>query len=533
MKFNQETQRYFLPVLFALTLIFGFVLGSRMQSAKIGVGNNSIDNEQVQKISDILQLLDARYVDKIDKDKIFEETISEMLHKLDPHSNYMSAKEMQAVSESIDGKFGGVGIRFQIIRDTVCITNIIDDSPSQEVGIKAGDKIIKINKKQFCGKKITNEMVLSNLKGEAGTTVEVTIVRNKKLVSFTITRGEIPLKTVSGIYMLDKETGYIAIEQFSIPTADEFHAAALKLKEMGMKKLVLDLRNNGGGVLQSSTMIADEFLLKGSVILKTKGRKEEEKIYYATSGGILENISAVILVNAASASASEILAGALQDNDRAIIMGRRTYGKGLVQEDSPLRDGSNVRITIARYYTPSGRCIQKPYNGKYEDYLKDESRNQNGELFHLDSSLYVDSLKFKTRGGRTVYGGGGITPDVFVPYDTIESSFYLSQLLFSGAFQSFSFDFVANKRTVYTSPQDFCQRFVVSDLNLQSFIVYAEKTYNVMPNKIELKRSKRYIINNLKAEIARQLWSEEGYYRVINKQDNEISSALRQLIKMK
>ena len=241
----------------------------------------------------------------------------------------------------------------------------------------------------------------------------------------------------------------------------------------------------------------------------------------------------MILVNAASASASEILAGALQDNDRAIIMGRRTYGKGLVQEDSPLRDGSNVRITIARYYTPSGRCIQKPYNGKYEDYLKDESRNQNGELFHLDSSLYVDSLKFKTRGGRTVYGGGGITPDVFVPYDTTESSFYLSQLLFSGAFQSFSFDFVANKRTVYTSPQDFCQRFVVSDLNLQSFIFYAEKTYNVIPNKIELKRSKRYIINNLKAEIARQLWSEEGYYRVINKQDNEISSALRQLIKMK
>ena len=366
MKFNQEKQRYALPVLFALTLIFGLVLGRNLSGINQGNGNSSINNEQIQKISEILQILDSRYVDKINKDKVFEETISEMLHKLDPHSNYISAKEMQAVSESIDGKFGGVGIRFQIIRDTVCITNIIDGSPSQNVGIKAGDKIIKINKKQFCGKAITNEMVLSNLKGKAGTTVDVTIVRNNKPISFTITRGEIPLKTVLGIYMLDKETGYIAIEQFSVPTADEFHAAALKLKEMGMKKLVLDLRNNGGGVLQSATMIADEFLSKGSVILKTKGRKEQEKIYYATSGGILENISAVILVNAASASASEILAGALQDNDRAIIMGRRTYGKGLVQEPFRLSDGAMLRLTIARYYTPSGRSIQKAYTKDIE-----------------------------------------------------------------------------------------------------------------------------------------------------------------------
>ncbi len=531
MKFNQENQRYLLPILFACTLIFGLLLGSKLN------GNNgqnlNINNEQVQKISDILQLLDARYVDKIDKDKIFEETISGMLHKLDPHSNYISKKEMESVSESIDGKFGGVGIRFQIIRDTVCITNVVDGSPSQSVGIKAGDKIIKINKMPFTGKSITNDKVLANLKGKEGTSVLVTIWRNKQALPFTIVRGEIPLKTVYGIYMLDKETGYIGIDQFSIPTADEFHEAALKLKGYGMKKLVLDLRNNGGGVLQSSTMIADEFLSKGLVMLKTKGRKEKEKTYYATSGGILENISAVVLVNAYSASASEILAGALQDNDRAIIVGRRTFGKGLVQEDSPLRDGSNVRITIARYYTPSGRCIQKPYNGNYEAYLKDESRIERGELYHLDSSLYVDSLKFKTKGGRTVYGGGGITPDIFVPYDTTESSYYLTELLLSGAFQSFAFDFVAKKRNNWASPQAFCEQFVINDATLQGFVNYANKTFNVKAEAKDFKRSKGFIVNNLKAEIARQLWAEEGYYRVTNTKDNELRRAMEQLRKMK
>ena len=531
MKFNQENKRYLLPILFASTLVLGLIIGSNLTGAQ----NHGllVNNEQVQKISDILQLLDARYVDKIDKDKIFEETISGMLHKLDPHSNYISKKEMESVSESIEGKFGGIGIRFQIIRDTVCVTNVLDGSPSQAAGIKAGDRIIKINNKPFTGKNTSNDKVLSNLKGKVGTTVSVTILRNKKQYPFTIVRGEIPLKTVFGIYMIDKETGYIGIDQFSIPTADEFRQAALKLKALGMKKLILDLRNNGGGVLQASTMIADEFLSKGLVMLKTKGRKEKEKTYYATAGGVLENVSAVVLVNAYSASASEILAGALQDNDRAYIVGRRTFGKGLVQEDIPLRDGSNVRITVARYYTPSGRCIQKPYNGNYEEYLKDESRMEKGEWYHLDSSLYVDSLKFKTKGGRTVYGGGGITPDVFVPYDTTESSFYLTELIMSGVFQSFAFDFVSNKRNSWSGAKDFCERFVVNDNILQRFIAYAKNSYNVKENNIDFKRSKGYIINNLKAEIARQLYSEEGYYRVANTKDIELKRAMEQLRKMK
>jgi carboxyl-terminal processing protease len=268
-------------------------------------------------------------------------------------------------------------------------------------------------------------------------------------------------------------------------------------------------------------------------MLKTKGRKEQEKIYYSTSGGELESIDAVVLINAFSASASEILAGALQDNDRAIIVGRRSYGKGLVQEDSPMRDGSNLRITIARYYTPSGRCIQKPYSGNYDEYMKDEVRMEKGEMYHLDSSLYLDSLKFKTIGGRTVYGGGGITPDVFVPYDTTESSFYLTELLFSGAFQSYSFDFVANKRNYWKSPQDFCSRFVCNDNILQAFVSYANKTGGVSKNNKEFIRSKRVISTNLKAEIARQLYGEDGYYRVINTIDREVIKAHQEVRKIR
>ena len=530
MKFSQENQRFFLPILLSVTLILGLIIGNKLSN---NTNNGSIDSDRVQKITDILDILNERYVDTIDKDKIFEEMLSEMLHKLDPHSNYIPAKDMQAVAESIDGKFGGVGIRFQIIRDTVCITNVISGSPSERIGIKSGDKIIKINKQPFIGSKITNEKVLGNLKGEEGTKVSVTIVRAKKELSFSITRGEIPIRTVTSAFMLDNETGYISIDQFSIPTADEFHKAAIRLKDYGMKKLILDLRNNGGGVLQSATMIADEFLPKGRIMLKTKGRKEQEKIYYSTSGGELESIDAVVLINAFSASASEILAGALQDNDRAIIVGRRSYGKGLVQEDSPMRDGSNLRITIARYYTPSGRCIQKPYSGNYEEYMKDEVRMEKGEMYHLDSSLYLDSLKFKTIGGRTVYGGGGITPDVFVPYDTTESSYYLTELLFSGAFQSYSFDFVANKRNYWKNPQDFCSRFVCNDNILQAFVSYANKTGGVSKNNKEFIRSKRVISTNLKAEIARQLYGEDGYYRVINTIDREVIKAHEEVRKIR
>jgi carboxyl-terminal processing protease len=329
--------------------------------------------------------------------------------------------------------------------------------------------------------------------------------------------------------MIDKNTGYILIDQFSVPTAQEFHQEAKKLKSLGMTKLVLDLRKNPGGVLSSATDIADEFLPEGMQILKTKGRKTGELDYTSAGGGLLEKTKVVVLINSNSASASEILAGALQDNDRGVIVGRRSFGKGLVQEDRLLRDGSNLRITIARYYTPSGRCIQRPYSGSYEDYVNDEERFLNGELYQADKQKLPDSLKFKTRKGRIVYGGGGIYPDVFVPLDSTGGSFYLTELQFSGAFSAFAFDYVQDKRDKWVSAAHFVNSFVIDEAILKSFCAFSSKNFKVSYVDNEFKKSKRLISKLLKAEIGRQIWTEEGFYRIINPEDNEFKEAIRSL----
>ena len=517
---------YTLPLLLSLFLALGLYFGGLLSH---GFSNKTEKAADVQKLEDILDLLENRYVDKVDKDRVFEETISEMLHKLDPHSNYIASKDMAAVNESIEGEFGGIGVRFLLLRDTICITNIIGGSPSEMAGVKAGDKIIEIEGKSVVGKKITNEKVMQKLKGLEGTNVKFKVLRGKKNKLFSLQRGAIPLETITCAYMLNGTTGYILIEQFSVPTARDFNIAASRLKEMGMTKLVLDLRNNGGGVLTAATDIADEFLKGGLIMLKTKGRKSGEQIYKSNSGGLLENTKTVVLINAYSASASEILAGALQDNDRAIIVGRRSFGKGLVQEDRLLRDGSNLRITIARYYTPSGRCIQRPYNGKYEDYLADEERLSNNELYVQDKRLLADSLKFKTLKGRIVYGGGGIQPDVFVPFDSSGTSFYLTSLRFSGAFTAFSFDYVSAKRNSWKDAKSFNEQFIVDEILSRKFINFAGKQFKVAFNAREYQHSQKNIAKLLKAEIARQIWTEEGFYRTINPLDNELNTALKEL----
>lgn len=518
---------YSLPVLLALFLCIGLWLGSELSKPlnKFANGNAA----EVQKLEDILSLLDSRYVDKINKDSIFENTISEMLHKLDPHSNYIAAKDMKAVNESINAKFGGIGVRFLLLRDTICVSHVMENSPSLIAGVKSGDKIIEVDGKKMTGKKISNEKVMSSLKGDEGTFVKIKVLRKNKKIAIKIKRGVIPIKTITCAYMVNRTVGYILIDQFSIPTAEEFRQAAMSLKQRGMKELILDLRGNGGGVLTSATEIADEFLKEGLTILKTKGRKTKEEIYKSKAGGILETTKTVVLINSSSASASEILAGALQDNDRAIIVGRRSFGKGLVQEDRKLRDGSNLRITIARYYTPSGRCIQRPYKGSYEDYMEDEERFANGELYKPDSSIYTPSLKFKTKGGRTVYGGGGITPDVFVPYDSTGTSFYLTTLQWSGAINAFSFDFVKDKRNKWKSAEEFNKTFVVTDEIAQKLTDFASKFYKVEYFPSEFKHSRRLIGEILKAEIARQIWTEKGFYTVFNPLDNEFLEALKQL----
>jgi carboxyl-terminal processing protease len=326
--------------------------------------------------------------------------------------------------------------------------------------------------------------------------------------------------------MLDKNTGYILITEFSQVTSEEFYVESSKLLNQRMTKLVLDLRNNPGGVMSSAIDIADAFLAKNNMILKSKGKNEGEHTYYSTSGGHLEKTKVVVLINAHSASASEILAGAIQDNDRGIIVGRRSYGKGLIQKDEVLRDGSNLRITIARYYTPSGRCIQRSYKGGYDNYMRDEERIARNEYFKPDSSIFVDSLKFKTKKGRIVYGGGGIMPDIFVPGDTSGTSFYLTELQWSGATRAFAFDFMQENRSKWSTSKDFVQQFQVSEELLKRFVAYARKNFFVQKDALGLTVSKELIKRMLKAEIASQKWTEEGYYRVLNPFDKELTKAI-------
>lgn len=528
---QNKKNTYILPLLFASFLAIGLLLGNYFTKRMFYGGMMaSEDAEKYQKLQDIIQILDNKYVDSLNGEKLFEESIGDMLHKLDPHSNYIPARELKSMTESIEGKFGGIGVRFFVIRDTICVTHVIPNSPSERAGLKAGDKILKINGKNVASKKISNDKIMSMLKGQENTKVKIQLFRNRKLLNKEIIRGSIPINSIVCSTMINPTTGYIKIDQFSVGTSQEFEQAAALLKAKGMKKLILDLRNNGGGVLRSATEIVDEFLPNNLPIVKTIGEHVGTFTYKSTGGGLLESTKVAVLINANSASASEIVAGALQDNDRGTIIGRRSFGKGLVQEDLRLRDGSNLRLTIARYYTPTGRCIQKPYTGSIEEYYQDQmERFDNGELYKPDTSLFVDSLKFKTPKGKIVYGGGGIMPDIFVPFDSSGMSFYYTELRYSSAFQSFAFDFVSDKRTKWNSPEEFAKSFTISDEILSNFTKYADKNEKVPFNETEFKHSKKLIAQILKGEIARQLWIEQGFFIVTNKTDLEVQKALKVL----
>lgn len=511
---------YWLPILLTSIAALGIWVGS----AFFGEPNN--DSKELQKLQQIFQVLDQQYVDKINTEEIFEQTISEMLHKLDPHSNYISAKNLKLLDEQTNAAFGGIGVRFLLFRDTICVTHVNALSPAFLGGLKRGDRIVAIDGKAATGQSISNEKVMARLKGAPNTEVKVTIFRKGKKLQKTLVRNTIPIATVPSYYMINKETGYIQISQFSLPTAQEFHTAALQLQAKGMKKLLLDLRGNGGGTMDAAIQIADEFLPNGYLIMSSKGFHSKEVKHRATAAGILEKTKTVVLIDAQSASASEILAGALQDNDRAKIVGRRSYGKGLIQQDKRLKDGSNIRITIARYYTPSGRSIQRPYEKGYEAYKEDEQKALTDEYFKPDSSIFVDSLKYKTRNGRTVYGGGGIMPDVFIAGDTSGTSLYLSELQWNGVFNAFAFDYL-NQNNIDLKLQDFLEDFEINEQLLNKFTLFAAKEFKVRFQRNEYLHSKENIKRLLKAEIARHLYLENGYYQVVNTHDTDIQRALK------
>lgn len=487
-----------------------------------------------QKVNMAVTAVENLYVDELNSNKLAEDAIIGLLEKLDPHSNYMTPEEVKEMNEPLQGNFDGIGIQFNMLTDTLYVVQVIPGGPSEKVGILTGDRIIRVNDTLIAGVKMKNTDIMSRLRGPKGTAVNVKVLRNKnpKLLNFKIIRDKIPIYSLDASYMVDETTGYIKLNRFSATTHDEFKTALDKLMQQGMQNLVLDLQNNGGGYLGAAIEIANEFLKQGSLIVYTEGARQKRENALATNKGAMQNGRLVVLVDESSASASEIVSGAIQDWDRGVIVGRRTFGKGLVQRPVPLPDGSMIRLTTARYYTPTGRSIQKPYeNGNQESYNKDLiDRYNRGEMISADSIHFPDSLKFSTLvDKRTVYGGGGIMPDYFVPVDTARASVLLRELNSNGITYKYTTQLIDAKRTAYKKQypdfEEFNKKFAVTDQMMNELMDSYKKdtTLNKDDNLPEddriakdLIKSGSIIKTQVKALVARDIFGENEYHQVIN-----------------
>ncbi len=529
MKKIKNTQTY-MPIFLALMLAIGIFIGKSL------IPENQ-KNERFyisrckNKIDKVLSLIEHNYVDSISKNMLEETAIFALFDSLDPHSTYIPAKKLKKVNEPLKGEFSGIGIQFNMIDDTVRVIETIANGPSEKVGIKPGDKIVKINDTTVAGVSTSTNTIVSRLKGPKGTTVEVSIARRgiKKLIDFEITRDNIPLESVDVSYMINNSIGYIKLSNFSRKTPDEFYEGIKMLTDYGMHKIILDLRGNGGGYMGTAIQLADHFLKDKKLIVYTKGKYTKRKNYYATSAGILQNIDVVVLIDEFSASASEIVAGAIQDNDRGTIIGRLSFGKGLVQQQIPLDDGSAVRLTVARYYTPTGRCIQKSYrNGKVDYYNELTRRYTNGDVYHPDSIHFNDSLKYITPKGDTVYGGGGIMPDIYVPKDTSNISPYISNVIRKGLIYKFAFDYVDDHRDQLNKFDHWKALFEhLDDENVLSQFFDYTANKGVKLKTQQTKEAKNDLNVELIANIIRHIYGNEGYYPAIQEIDNTLKRAIR------
>ncbi len=514
-------------LLFSLALLLGC---SIMMTAQYGL------NGGMQKLLNAQYAISNFYVDTVNNDKLVEEAIKGMLESLDPHSSYTDAKETKELEEPLQGEFSGIGIQFNMKQDTLYVIQTIVGGPSEKVGIMAGDRIITVNDSTIAGVKMKNTDIMKRLRGKKGTKVTVQVKRGSspELITFRITRDNIPLYSVDAAYMIDNKTGYVLISRFGAKTHEEMVEAIQKLEKQGMKQLIIDLGNNGGGYLNAAIDMCNEFLQRRQLIVYTEGNSVPRQEAAADGFGKYKDLKIVVLVDQFSASASEIFSGAMQDWDRAVVVGRRSYGKGLVQRPFKFDDGSMMRLTVARYYTPSGRCIQKPYTKgdkkHYEEDLIDRSKD--GEYFHLDSIQFNDSLSYKTlRTGRTIYGGGGIMPDVFVPLDTTENSKYYRDMMAKGIINQFAVDYVdkhrAQIKSDYKDVHDFDKRFSLTDADMKTFIAMGEKD-SVKYNEKDYKISERLFKTVLKGLVARDVYADPGAYTIIiNHRNNDVQEALR------
>lgn len=540
--FNQNEEKPesnpFMPLYFAVVLVIGIAAGYWLSfnSVDAGAGGKRKSGNSYSKITSLLEYIKLDYVDTINEKQLVEKTVTSMLQSLDPHSSYIPAADFAQVNETLEGNFEGIGIEFNIINDTIRVIAPISGGPSDKLGIKAGDKIIKVEGKPIAGIKISNKEVFERLRGAEGSEVLVTILRSgvKNPIDFKITRGEIPLYSIDISYMVRPGIGYMKISRFAATTYEEYLSAFNALTKKGMKKLILDLRGNPGGFLKAAVDIADEFLMDGLQIVYTEGRANPKKVYKATSRGSFENNPLVILIDEGSASASEIVAGATQDNDRATIIGRRSFGKGLVQDQRDLPDGSAVRLTVARYYTPTGRCIQKPYEHGTEEYYQEEiDRYSDGEMIAADSTKFDKSKKFVTPGGKIVYGGGGIMPDVFVSLDTAKYSAFVNKLFYNGVITEFGFSYSDNIRAEILkkySAEQFTNDYVVGDNVINELYTRAEQKKIPVPDA-ERTKSTVNLKQLIKALIGRNIYDKDAYYPIINQTDNSIKKAIEILEK--
>ena len=525
------------PLFFALVLLSGILIGIQFgnQASRNGENRRTLFFLPSGKVNQALEFIKGSYVDSVSAGMLEDEAIRGMLKNLDPHSQYIPASNFSAINDPLEGNFSGIGVSFNVVNDTVVIVSTVADGPSEKAGVMAGDRIICVNDLPVAGVNMSSNDIMKMLKGTTGTKVKVSIYRktNAGLIDFTITRDRIPIFSIDAAYMITPETGYIKVNKFSKTTYQEFTEAAGKLKAEGMKKMIIDLRDNPGGIIDGAIRLSEMFLPEGKLIVYTEGNERGRSNYYSTGRNPEYNdMGLVLLIDELSASASEIVAGAIQDNDRGTIIGRRSFGKGLVQEQQSFSDGSAMRITIARYYTPTGRCIQKPYNSNDRDEYFNElnMRFSHGELTQADSIRFNDSLRYSTPGGKVVYGGGGIMPDIFVPFDTAGFSGYYQRVMRSRIYLRFAFDYADKNRKELSDLPDY--QTMEAHLKRRNifgeFVAYAAKQ-GVQGNEKDLKTSGTLIENIVIAHIAKNILDDRGFYPIINRMDKMVQKGVEVL----
>ena len=520
----------FMPLLMALCVVVGILIGTFYANHFSGNRLNII-NSGSNRLSNLLHIVDDQYVDKVNIDSLVDMAIPQILADLDPHSVYIPAKDAQAVADDLKGSFSGVGIEFTIRKDTIRVQNVVKNGPAQRAGILAGDKIVSVDGKPFVGKVVTQDEAMRRLKGPKDTKVKIGVERygQKAVKYFTVTRGEIPQRSITATYMLDKNTGYIKIKNFGETTYPELLIALAQLSQEGFSNLVIDLRDNGGGYMNSAVQMANEFLPKNKLIVYMQGRKSPRQDFRSDGHGSYQKIPLVVLINEASASASEIFAGAMQDNDRATIIGRRSFGKGLVQQQLGFPDGSMIRLTIARYYTPSGRCIQKPFKpGDNQDYDNDLlTRYQHGEFFSQDSIKHTGPA-YHTSIGRTIYGGGGITPDIFVAEDTLGMTSYYKQAAMSGLILQYAFNYTDNNRQKLNTFGSMTEmsKYLVGQNTVEQFAAFADKN-GLKRRNLMIRKSHKLLERFINSRIIYNILDEQAWTEYINQDDPTIATALR------